>query len=61
VEGAANSAIFRLLADVIGVPPSAVSIERGARARIKTVTVAGTSVEDLRKRWPGGTFESAAR
>ena len=41
-KGAANAALERLIADWIGVPRSAVSVERGGRSRIKSVRVSGT-------------------
>lgn len=40
VDGAANSAVERVLAEHLGLPPSRVSITRGHSARIKTVTIA---------------------
>lgn len=40
-EGAANAALVALLADALGVPKTAVRIEAGITARIKTVLVEG--------------------
>ncbi len=40
-DGAANEGVRRLLADVLGRPVSAVSLEAGATARLKTFLVAG--------------------
>jgi uncharacterized protein (TIGR00251 family) len=41
LEGRANEAVCRLLAGVLGVRPSRVSILRGSRARDKVVAVEG--------------------
>ena len=53
VEGAANHALVRLLADVLGVPKGAVRIVAGATARQKLVVVDGASPEAIVARWPG--------
>jgi uncharacterized protein len=53
VDSAANRALVRLLADELGVPPSAVRIEGGATARTKRVRVLGVTAADVRARWPG--------
>jgi uncharacterized protein YggU (UPF0235/DUF167 family) len=42
-KGAANAALERLVAAWLGVPRSAVSVDAGARSRLKTVTVTGDS------------------
>ena len=39
VEGKANDAVVALLAEALGVPPSEVHVERGAKARTKRVSV----------------------
>lgn len=41
VDGEANDAVLRFLAERLGVPRSAVTLERGASSRAKTVRVAG--------------------
>lgn len=41
VEGAANEAVLRAVADELRVPPSAVSVRSGARSRTKIVEVRG--------------------
>jgi uncharacterized protein len=41
VDGAANEALVRFLAERLGVPRSAVRIEAGAGGRSKVVTVEG--------------------
>lgn len=38
VEGAANEAVLRALAEALGVPPRDIAIERGARGRRKVVS-----------------------
>ena len=45
VDGAANEDVRRTLADALGVALSDVSVVRGARARHKTVAVAGDENE----------------
>jgi len=40
-EGAANTALIKLLAKACAVPPHDVSINAGAKARIKRVAIAG--------------------
>ncbi|MEO6341442.1 MAG: DUF167 family protein [Caulobacteraceae bacterium] len=50
VEGAANAALERLLAESLGCPRSKVSVERGASARVKTVEVEGMDVTDIERR-----------
>ena len=46
VEGRANSALERLLAKSLGLPPSAVRVVSGERAREKTVAIEGVSQEE---------------
>ncbi|MBI1848054.1 MAG: DUF167 domain-containing protein [Candidatus Rokubacteria bacterium] len=41
VEGEANRAVGALLARALGLPPSSVTVERGARGRDKMVRVRG--------------------
>ncbi len=41
VEGAANDAVLRAVADELHVPASAVSVRSGARSRTKIVEVMG--------------------
>lgn len=47
VEGAANDACLRFLADLLGVSRSRLSIIRGEKARWKLVRIANTSPEAL--------------
>ena len=48
--GKANDAVCRLLARALGVPPSAVTIARGASSREKLVQIQGPDDEDIRRR-----------
>ena len=50
VEGEANAALARFLARLLGVPPSAVQLVRGAAAREKLVRVEGLRASDARVR-----------
>jgi uncharacterized protein (TIGR00251 family) len=54
IEGRANEALAALLAEALGLRPSAITVERGARGRDKLVKVAGVTLEDVRRRI-GGT------
>lgn len=46
VEGKANAEVVRMLAELLGVPKSAVTIVRGAGVRTKTVEVRGLATDD---------------
>jgi hypothetical protein len=46
VEGAANEALVRFLAETLGCPRSAVQIVRGQTSRHKTVAVAGVGAAE---------------
>jgi uncharacterized protein len=50
VDGQANAALARFLARLLGVPPSAVQLVRGAAAREKVVRVAGLRAQEARAR-----------
>jgi uncharacterized protein YggU (UPF0235/DUF167 family) len=50
VDGRANEALCRLIAARSGVPPSRVSVVRGAKARDKVVRVEGVEPAVLRER-----------
>jgi uncharacterized protein (TIGR00251 family) len=52
-EGQANAAVARLLAEALGLRPTAVTVEQGARGRDKLVKVAGLSPEEVRRRIGG--------
>jgi len=53
VEGAANNALIRLLADELGVARRDVRIVAGAMSRQKLVVVEGVDPEAIVARWPG--------
>lgn len=53
VDGRANAALERLVARTLGVPPSRVSVVRGARSREKTVRIEGLDADGLRERLRG--------
>jgi uncharacterized protein len=53
VDGAANEALLRLLADELGVPRRDVRLVAGATSRGKLVAVDGVGAELVRVRWPG--------
>ena len=48
VDGAANTAVTRLLAKALGRPKSAASVTKGQTSRRKTILVAGASEERAR-------------
>lgn len=53
VDGSANAALLRLLADELSVGRSAVRLVAGATSRHKLVVVEDVSPEDIAARWPG--------
>jgi len=53
VDGAANTALVRLLASVLGVPKSAVRIVSGESSRSKVLAIDDASREAIVARWPG--------
>jgi uncharacterized protein len=53
VEGAANAALVRLLADELGLAARDVRIVAGAKGRQKLVMVDGVDAEAVVARWPG--------
>ncbi len=53
VEGAANQALIRLLADELGVARRDVRIVAGATAREKLVVVETVEPATIVARWPG--------
>jgi len=50
VDGQANDSLVRVLGRALGVPPSAVTILRGATGRDKVVHIAGLAASVLRTR-----------
>lgn len=53
MEGAANGALLRLLAEALEVPVRDVRLVAGAGGRSKRVAVDGVTPERVRDRWPG--------
>ena len=53
VEGEANAALEALLARALGLPKSAVTVARGATARLKQVAVEGLDAAAARARLGG--------
>ncbi len=53
VDGAANKALLRLLADELGVARGAVRLAAGETSRTKLVEVDGVDLVALAARWPG--------
>jgi uncharacterized protein YggU (UPF0235/DUF167 family) len=49
-KGRANDAVARLLAKSLDVPPTAVTLKRGATSREKLFEVDGLADDELRKR-----------
>lgn len=47
VDGAANKALIRFLAERLGVATSRIAIVAGAKSRLKTVRIAGAGPEAL--------------
>lgn len=50
IEGGANEALIKLLAKALGVPKSAVVLQRGGQSRTKMVEVRGLSEPELKVR-----------
>jgi len=50
VEGEANAALVRYIAEVLGLPRSAVTLARGDRSRLKRLSVEGLDMDGLRSR-----------
>lgn len=53
IDGAANDALLRLVADALDVPNGRVTLRSGATARAKVVEIEGVPPERLRSLWPG--------
>ena len=49
VEGKANTALRRFLADRLSIPRRAVALERGGRSRDKMIRIDGLSEENIRR------------
>ena len=53
VEGAANQALIRFLADELGVARRDVRLVAGGAGRQKLIVVDGVEPDELTERWPG--------
>ena len=53
VDGAANAALLRFLADQLDLPRSALSLVHGATSRQKWIAIEGLSVAEARRRLLG--------
>jgi uncharacterized protein (TIGR00251 family) len=53
VEGAANDACLRFLADLLGLSRAHLSIVKGTKARHKVIRIAAISIEEIRARLKG--------
>lgn len=49
VEGEANEALVKLIARTLGVPKSAVAIQRGGQSRTKILEIAGLSEDEAKR------------
>jgi len=52
IQGAANQALLRLIADELGIARRSVRLVAGAAGRQKLVVVEGIDREQLLSRWP---------
>ena len=53
IEGAANQALVRLLADELDIPKRDVRLIAGAASRTKLIVIEGVDQEVILERWPG--------
>ena len=53
IEGAANQALLRLLADELDIPKRDVRLIAGAASRTKLIVIEGVDEEVILERWPG--------
>ena len=53
IEGAANQALLRLLADVLDIPKRDVRLIAGAASCTKLIVIEGVEPEAILERWPG--------
>jgi uncharacterized protein len=53
IEGAANQALLRLLADELDIPKRDVRLIAGAASRTKLIVIEGVDPEVILERWPG--------
>jgi uncharacterized protein len=50
VDGAANTAVTRLLAEALGVPPASISVVSGLHGRSKIVEITGLGRAEIQRR-----------
>ena len=50
VEGKANAALMEFLAEILGLRPRQITLERGGKSREKVVCVEGTTMEEIKAR-----------
>jgi uncharacterized protein len=50
IEGKANAALRRVLAEKLSIPQRAIVLERGERSRDKVIRIDGLSEEEVRRR-----------
>lgn len=53
VEGQANDALIRLIADALGLPRGQVALIRGDRSRLKRLSVSGLGEDEMKRRLGG--------
>ena len=53
IEGAANQALLRLLAEELDIPKRDVRLIAGAASRTKLIVIEGVEAEAILDRWPG--------
>lgn len=53
VEGKANAALCRFLAEKLGIPQRAIVLEHGEKSRDKVIRIDGLSEVDIRRRLLG--------
>jgi uncharacterized protein len=58
--GAANTAVLKVVAAALDIPPSRIRIVTGATGRQKVIELTGVTVEAVAARWPGVQLRAAA-
>ena len=53
IEGAANQALLRLLADELDIPKRDVRLIAGAASRTKLIVIDGVDADVILEKWPG--------
>ena len=53
IEGAANQALLRLLADELDIPKRDIRLIAGAASRTKLIVIEGVDAAVILERWPG--------